>query len=93
MFGATARTIDGTKRNVYYEDKTDGGWSWADEQKNEAFAKLPFASKTLEPAINEWGEEESRGNFAERFFENFISPGNIEISNAMHIPQSYHRQR
>lgn len=93
LFGATARTIDGTKRNVYYEDKTDGGWSWADEQKNEAFAKLPFASKTLEPAINEWGEEESRGNFAERFFENFISPGNIEISKAMHIPQSYHRQR
>ena len=82
LFGAMARTIDGTKRNVYYDDKTDGGWSWADEQKNEAFAKLPFISKTLEPSINEWGEEESRGNFAERFFENFISPGNIEISKA-----------
>jgi hypothetical protein len=38
-------------------------------------SKVPFASYLFEPAIDEWGREETYGNVVERAFENTISPG------------------
>lgn len=38
--------------------------------------KIPYASQTSIPVRDIWGEAETSG-FAERFFENFISPGYI----------------
>lgn len=75
LFGAVARTIDGTRRRTYYDDKTDPVGSSVQAAVRKAAAKIPFASMLLQPSIDEWGRQDVEGNAAWRFVENFISPG------------------
>lgn len=75
LFGAVARTIDGTRRRTYYDDKTDPLGSSVQAAVRKAAAKIPFASMLLQPSIDEWGRQDVEGNAAWRFVENFLSPG------------------
>jgi hypothetical protein len=64
MFGQTARTIDDTKRSTYDPNSLKQVW-------NTVKARVPYASKTLEPSLDIWGQEQSQGGAVQQF----ISPG------------------
>lgn len=71
--GQIARTIDNTERDTY-TDKTDFAKRLT-QTKNKILNKIPFASKTLQPKTNIWGNEEKREeNILFRFLEQNIAP-------------------
>lgn len=76
-FGATARTIDDTRRNTYADpnNKNPFNSKFAKQIKN----KLPGLSMTNEPYINKQGQVEKNEDLgigiAGRAFLNFVSPG------------------
>lgn len=78
LFGAIARTVDGTRRKSYVPTDQSNGpmgtvkYAW-ESLKN----KIPGASQTSIPMRDIWGEEET-SSLAERVFENFLSPGYIQ---------------
>lgn len=74
-----SRLVDNTSRNTYDDDFFKGMW------KSVAY-KIPYLSKTLEPRITVWGEDQlaskNKGKLG-RFFETFVSPAyssNLERS-------------
>ena len=73
MLGATARTVDDTRRSSYTDKK--GLEKFARQTLN----KIPFASRKSEPYINKQGEEEKNEDLgmgvAGRAILNFLSPG------------------
>lgn len=71
--GAIARTIDDTYRSTYT------GGNVAKDTVAQLLAKTPWASKKLPASVNVKGEESKRGSAAERFLQQFISPGNLSI--------------
>ena len=73
--GQASRIIDGNKREYYYVDKNSSIPKGLQTFMGQAASKIPFASYLFEPAIDEWGREETYGNTLERVFENVISPG------------------
>lgn len=77
VLGAAARTIDGTRRRTYYDDKTNPLHNVIQTMGRKAAAKIPFASMLLQPSIDEWGRQDVEGNAGMRFVENFLSPGYI----------------
>lgn len=66
------QAIDSTQRNTYSANKVQSG-------VNQAVAKLPFLSKTLEPKINTLGEEsklyQGESNPLTKGFNIFLNPG------------------
>lgn len=84
--GQLARTIDPVRRST--ASTADSPIERALEKfKNKQIAKIPIASTTLQPFVDDWGRQqgtpllEEDGTFrkltgedAERFFENFLSP-------------------
>ncbi|HBN82577.1 MAG TPA: hypothetical protein DDZ89_01925, partial [Clostridiales bacterium] len=64
IFGQAARTIDPVRRSTYDPDPMRQEW-------NRIKSRVPFASKSLEPYLNIWGEEQQQGGAVEQF----ISPG------------------
>ena len=75
MGGQISRIVDKNKREYYYVDKTSDVPKGLQRLIGQASSKIPFASYLFEPAIDEWGREETYGNVVERAFENTVSPG------------------
>jgi hypothetical protein len=76
LFGQIARTVDDTRRSTISTAETKS------ERTLEKFgrkqvAKLPMASKQLEPYVDLWGREQKNGNA----LENFLSPGYFKQEN------------
>jgi hypothetical protein len=59
-----ARTVDDTKRSTYDPNPAKQEW-------NRIKSRIPFASKTFEPALDMWGQEQSNGGWVQQF----INPG------------------
>ena len=82
IFGKVASTIDDTRRSSYI-DKSKNTFiskyltNTEQQFKNKIIKKIPFATRWLEPYVNEWGEQEKEDNGVVRFFQNFISPGYV----------------
>ena len=74
VLGKTARTID-NKRRSNYIDKNSQLSEFSQSAINTAKSKIPGLEATRPEYINAWGQAESNGNVAERFFGNFVSPG------------------
>ena len=70
--GATARTIDPTRRRTYVESGADLS-IWRQELEK-IQNKIPFLTMKNIPYRNVWGEAETSGH-GEAFLENFILPG------------------
>jgi hypothetical protein len=64
LFGQVAKTVDDTKRSTYDPNPTKQTW-------NQLKSRIPFASKSLEPSLNVWGEEQKQGGVIQQF----INPG------------------
>lgn len=73
IFGATARTIDDTRRETYPNEGT------IDKATKTIINKIPFLSKTNQPYINKEGQEQKNEDLGMgalgRAFLNFVSPG------------------
>jgi hypothetical protein len=79
--GQMSRIVDGSKREYYYTDKNSNVPQGLQRLIGQASSKIPFASYLFQPAIDEWGREETYGNAFERAFENTISPGYYSSEN------------
>lgn len=79
--GQVSRIVDGSKREYYYADKNSDVPAGLQRLIGQASSKVPFASYLFEPAIDEWGREETYGNVVERAFENTVSPGYYSAEN------------
>lgn len=64
LLGQFARTVDDTKRSTYDPDPKK-------KFANTFISKTPFASKTLLPKLDAFGNEQKQGNA----FQQFLSPG------------------
>lgn len=73
--GQISRIVDESKREYYYVDKNKDVPKGLQRLIGQASSKIPFASYLFEPAIDEWGREETYGNLFERTLENALSPG------------------
>ncbi len=73
--GQLSRIIDKNKREYYYTDKNSNLPKGLQNIMGQAASKIPFASYLFEPAIDEWGREETYGSLFERAVENAVSPG------------------
>lgn len=78
LLGQTARVIDDTERNTYYTDKK----SWEARMTrffNKQIAKIPFASKILQPKVDVWGEEIKReDNIVLRAINQYVNPSTVK---------------
>jgi hypothetical protein len=72
--GQAARTIDPIRRSTYDPDPMKQEWK-------RIKSRIPFASKTLEPMLNVWGEEQRQGGILEQF----ISPGYFATPTDNHV--------
>ncbi|NLI59383.1 MAG: hypothetical protein GX387_12910, partial [Clostridium sp.] len=72
--GQVARTIDPIRRSTYDPDPMKQEWK-------RIKSRIPFASKTLEPMLNVWGEEQRQGGILEQF----ISPGYFATPTDNHV--------
>ncbi|AEY66592.1 hypothetical protein [Clostridium sp. BNL1100] len=64
ILGKTAKSIDTTKRSTYDPNPIK-------QELNEIQSKIPFASKSLQPDLDVFGQKQSTGGFVQQFF----SPG------------------
>lgn len=73
IFGATARTIDDTRRTTYPNEGT------IDKTTKTIINKIPFLNKTNQPYINKEGQEQKNEDLGMgvlgRALLNFVSPG------------------
>lgn len=76
VFGQIARTVDGTRRSTISTAETGIGKT-LEKFGRKQVAKLPMASKKLEPYVDMWGREQETGNV----IENFLSPGYFKSEN------------
>jgi hypothetical protein len=74
--GQIARTADDTRRSTISTAETPLERELGKFGRKQA-AKLPMASKQLEPYVDLWGREQKNGNVA----ENFLSPGYFKQEN------------
>lgn len=72
--GQLARIFDNTQRST---TSTEEGTAMRslDKFQKQMRAKIPGLSRTLEPALDSWGNEKKYGSTTERVLENFVSPG------------------
>lgn len=81
--GQIARVIDTKRRDT--TGQGTGTQKTLDSFINKQIAKIPFASKTLQPYTNQFGKEEKTGNLPTRLFQNFLSPGFLKDINVSDI--------
>ena len=74
IFGKVANVLDDTRRTSYI-DKTSDVPEVVQEALDKIASKTPFASKSRAEYIDAWGETKYTGNFIQRFFQQFVSPG------------------
>lgn len=76
LMGKVARTVDPIRRNTYYTGKT-GDTDTLLGYAQKAAAKIPFLSKTLQPYVDAYGNEERQPgkNAVSRFLYNMFSIG------------------
>lgn len=91
LAGQIARTIDPTRRNAYYTDKTVDAPKTVQQMVDRNIAKIPFATKTLPRKIDAWGREDKGDALLERTFENFISPGYLAKKNITPVDEEVKR--
>ena len=84
VFGAIARTFDNKARDAYYTDKNSPIPSVIQELMGNVQSKVPGWENQLPERVNAWGEADTSG-FAERLFENFISPGYLSDINYSNV--------
>jgi hypothetical protein len=77
VLGKVARTIDPVRRETPATNKDGILPGFVQKAINRNLAKIPFASKTLQPYVDAWGREQVSESVALRLFENFFSPGYI----------------
>ena len=70
LAGDIAKIIDGTVRSTYT------GGNVFEDAAAKMQANIPFASKNLPASVNVKGEPQSRGNYAQSFVDNLITPWN-----------------
>ena len=77
--GQISRAVDPVRRNTSFVDKNSPVPDFLQKPINRAVAKIPFASKTLPPMLDQWGREQENagGSFAGRLAANMLSPGYI----------------
>jgi hypothetical protein len=80
LFGQGARIIDPVRRSTYDPDPVKQEW-------NKIKSKIPFASKSLEPYLNIWGEEQQQGGAVEQL----LSPGYWKSNNNDSVTQEVAR--
>ena len=66
--------LDDTRRTSYI-DKTSNIPEVVQQALDKIASKTPFASKTRTEYIDAWGNTKYTGNFIQRFFQQFVSPG------------------
>ena len=66
--------IDPVRRSNYI-DKTSPLPKWVQSAFNTLGSKVPGLSKYKAEYIDAWGNKQYKGNFVERVFQNFLSPG------------------
>jgi hypothetical protein len=76
LFGQIARTADDTRRSTISTAETGLGRA-AEKFGRKQIAKIPLASKTLEPYVDLWGREQKSTGAV----ENFLSPGYFKKEN------------
>ena len=76
VLGAFARTFDPVRRTTY-TDKNSGVPNSLQYLYNSTVNKIPGVSKSGQPYLNAWGEEDVTESGLMRAVENFLSPGYI----------------
>lgn len=76
LLGQIARTTDDTRRSTISTAETGLGRA-AEKFGRKQLAKIPLASKNLEPYVDLWGREQKSGSAV----ENFLSPGYFKQEN------------
>ncbi len=80
--GKVANLFDDTRRTTYI-DKTSDIPEIVQEALDKIASKFPGATHTRAEYIDAWGRKKYTGNFIERFFQQFVSPGyasTVEVS-------------
>ncbi len=72
--GQLARIFDNTQRSTTSTEEGNA-MRKLDKFQKQMRAKVPGLSRTLEPALDSWGNEKKYGSTTERVLENFVSPG------------------
>lgn len=72
--GQLARIFDNTQRSTTSTEEGNAVRR-LDKFQKQMRAKVPGLSRTLEPALDSWGNEKKYGSTTERVLENFVSPG------------------
>ena len=76
LLSQVAQTMDGTRRDAYYVDKTDNIPDEWQIPLQRAMAKIPGLSQKLPAYVDAWGrKQEQSDNVGVRILENFLSPG------------------
>ena len=88
LSGQIARTIDPTRRNGYYVDKTLPIPETVQSFVGRNLAKIPGLSMVLPEKIDQWGREMGKENLALRAFENFVSPGYLSLQNTTELEET-----
>lgn len=87
VLGRTANVVDPTRRYIY-TDKNKGLWGPFAYFVGKMQNKIPFLSYTLNPYLDEWGNDETESRML-RSFEAYLSPGylteerNDDLSNEL----------
>lgn len=80
LFGQIARTVDDTRRSTISTAET-GTMRGIEKFGRKQLAKLPVATKKLEPYVDLWGREQKTDGVGRRALENFLSPGYFKQEN------------
>ena len=84
VFGKTANLFDDTRRTNYI-DRTSNVPVVIQEAWNKIAGKIPIASQTRAEYVDAWGETQYTGNFIQRFFQQFVSPGYASTVNVTDV--------
>ena len=89
MLGQIARAVDKTRRQTYYDPNYKGVVKEGMAVGQKQIAKIPFASKTLQPSIDMWGREQENegGSFVGRLAYNMLSPGYASSDKATEVDE------
>lgn len=90
LFGKAANLFDDTRRTTYI-DRTSNIPVVIQEAWNKIAGKLPAASQTRAEYVDAWGETQYTGNFMQRFFQQFVSPGYASTVNITDVSEELMR--
>lgn len=90
LLGKVSNILDDTRRQTFVDRNSP-----LPEDLQAAFwqtvKKIPGVSTTMQPYINEWGEEETEDNVIVRILENLVSPGYASERDASAMEQELQR--